>query len=152
MSTKCPLGILGKTNFMPENLSERQLVICLFNTWFWFFSLYFWFVFRERCPHFMLCFFVSHFLSILVIFCLSSQHYTSTYYNLGFCLSLYLPHPKPYNTFWFCPFRGLLYLLKLAYGTDILIILIQFLVCVSGWQVLATNDRTCQLTAAYTPS
>ena len=56
--------------------------------------------------------------------------------QLGFCLSLYLPHPKLYNTFWFCPFRGLIYLLKLAYGT---VILIQLLICVSGWLSVVTS-------------
>lgn len=146
MSTKCPLGILGKANFMPENLSGSHLVICLFSTWFWFFSLHFWF---EKDVH------ISCFAFSLVIFFLS-YHFLSIlstlfFYllQLWFCLSLYLPHPKTYNTFWFCPFSGLIYFLKLAYGT---VILIQLLVCVSGWQLLATNYWTCQFTAAYIPS
>ena len=129
MSTKCPLGILGKANFMPENLSGSHLVICLFSTWFWFFSLHFWF---EKDVH------ISCFAFSLVIFFLS-YHFLSILSTLFFYLL----------QLWFCPFSGLIYFLKLAYGT---VILIQLLVCVSGWQLLATNYWTCQFTAAYIPS
>ena len=123
------------------DLSFQYLIMVLF--------LIFSVCFQRKMPTFQallfrqsFSFYASHFLSILSTLLLYLL-------QLGFCLSLYLPHPKLYNTFWFCPFRGLIYLLKLACGT---VILIQLLICVSGWQVLATNYRTCQFTAAYTPS
>lgn len=87
MGIKSAPGILGKANFIPENLLGRQLGDLSFQYLILVLSLIFLFYFLEKAFH------ISCFAFSLVIFFLSSQHYSSTCYILDF-VSL-PPPPQP---------------------------------------------------------